>query len=98
MQDLDPVETQEWLDALESVLDREGEDRAHYLMTRMGELATRSGTPLPYGITTPYRNTIPVTREAKMPDTFPPLPPARRSMTSASTTSSRLRPKSMAAT
>ncbi|MCQ4294195.1 pyruvate dehydrogenase (acetyl-transferring), homodimeric type [Pseudomonas stutzeri] len=67
MQDLDPVETQEWLDALESVLDREGEDRAHYLMTRMGELATRSGTPLPYGITTPYRNTIPVTREAKMP-------------------------------
>ena len=43
MQDLDPVETQEWLDALESVLDNEGEDRAHYLMTRMGELATRSG-------------------------------------------------------
>jgi len=26
MQDLDPVETQEWLDALESVLDKEGED------------------------------------------------------------------------
>ena len=67
MQDLDPVETQEWLDALESVLDKEGEDRAHYLMTRMGELATRSGTQLPYSITTPYRNTIPVTREARMP-------------------------------
>ena len=130
MQDLDPVETQEWLDALESVLDREGEDRAHYLMTRMGELATRSGTPLPYGITTPYRNTIPVTREAKMPgDLFmerrirslvrwnalamvmranlrtrtwvgisPPSPPARRSTTSASTISSRLPPKSTAAT
>ena len=62
MQDLDPVETQEWLDALESVLDKEGEDRAHYLMTRMGELATRSGSQLPYAITTPYRNTIPVTR------------------------------------
>ena len=31
MQDLDPIETQEWLDALESVLDKEGEDRAHYL-------------------------------------------------------------------
>ena len=59
MQDLDPVETQEWLDALESVLDKEGEDRAHYLMTRMGELATRSGSQLPYAITTPYRNTIP---------------------------------------
>jgi len=60
MQDLDPVETQEWLDALESVLDKEGEDRAHYLMTRMGELATRSGSQLPYAITTPYRNTIPL--------------------------------------
>ncbi len=67
MQDLDPVETQEWLDALESVLDKEGEDRAHYLMTRLGELATRSGSQLPYAITTPYRNTIPVTHEARMP-------------------------------
>jgi pyruvate dehydrogenase E1 component len=65
MQDLDPVETQEWLDALESVLDKEGEDRAHYLMTRMGELATRSGSQLPYAITTPYRNTIPLTHEAR---------------------------------
>lgn len=67
MQDLDPVETQEWLDALESVLDCEGEDRAHYLLTRMGELATRTGTQLPYAITTPYRNTIPVTKEVQMP-------------------------------
>jgi len=67
MQDLDPIETQEWLDALESVLDHEGEDRAHYLLTRMGELATRTGTQLPYAITTPYRNTIPVTHEAPMP-------------------------------
>ena len=67
MQDLDPVETQEWLDALESVLDKEGEDRAHYLLTRMGELATRTGTQLPYAITTPYRNTIPVGHEAMMP-------------------------------
>ncbi|TBU95802.1 pyruvate dehydrogenase (acetyl-transferring), homodimeric type [Stutzerimonas kirkiae] len=67
MQDLDPIETQEWLDALESVLENEGQDRANYLMTRLGELATRSGTQLPYAITTPYRNTIPVTHEARMP-------------------------------
>ncbi|MFC5698864.1 pyruvate dehydrogenase (acetyl-transferring), homodimeric type [Pseudomonas sp. GCM10022186] len=67
MQDLDPVETQEWLDSLESVLEYEGEDRAHYLLTRMGELATRGGTQLPYAITTPYRNSIPVTHEARMP-------------------------------
>ena len=36
-------------------------------MTRMGELATRSGAQLPYAITTPYRNSIPVTHEARMP-------------------------------
>ncbi|MFJ2493627.1 hypothetical protein ACIOV9_19075, partial [Pseudomonas iridis] len=41
MQDLDPVETQERLDALESGLDKEGAARAHYLLTRMGDLATR---------------------------------------------------------
>ena len=67
MQDLDPIETQEWLDSLESVLEVEGEDRVHYLMTRMGELATRSGSKLPHAITTPYRNTIPVAREARLP-------------------------------
>lgn len=65
--DIDPIETQEWLDSLESVLEREGEERAHYLMTRMGELATRGGAQLPYAITTPYRNTIPVTHEVPMP-------------------------------
>ena len=65
--DIDPLETQEWLDALESVLENEGEERAGYLIQRMGELASRSGTQLPYAITTPYRNTIPVTHEAQMP-------------------------------
>jgi len=67
MHDIDPVETQEWLDALESVLEKEGEERAHYLMTRLGELASRTGTQLPYAITTPYRNSIPLTHEARMP-------------------------------
>ncbi|WP_095192484.1 pyruvate dehydrogenase (acetyl-transferring), homodimeric type [Pseudomonas sp. Irchel 3A7] len=67
MKDLDPLETREWLDALESVLDNEGQDRAHFLLTRMGELATRDGAQLPYAITTPYRNTIPVSQQALLP-------------------------------
>ena len=67
MQDLDPIETQEWLDALESVLDKEGEDRAHYLMTRISELATRTGSQLPSAITTPSRTTTstPVPRNVR---------------------------------
>ncbi|MDY7220359.1 pyruvate dehydrogenase (acetyl-transferring), homodimeric type [Denitrificimonas sp. JX-1] len=67
MHDLDPVETQEWLDALESVQAHEGEERVHYLLSRLGELASRDGVRLPHAITTPYRNTIPVTHEARMP-------------------------------
>ncbi|MGY0218558.1 pyruvate dehydrogenase (acetyl-transferring), homodimeric type [Endozoicomonadaceae bacterium StTr2] len=65
--DIDPVETQEWLDALNSVLEQEGEDRAHYLLTRLAQTANQKGTQLPYAITTPYRNTIPPAKEAKMP-------------------------------
>ncbi len=65
--DVDPIETQEWLEALESVLEKEGEDRAHYLLTRLARYASRKGTQLPYAITTPYRNTIPSSREARMP-------------------------------
>ena len=65
--DIDPVETQEWLDALNSVLEQEGEDRAHYLLTRLAQTASQKGTQLPYAITTPYRNTIPPAKEAKMP-------------------------------
>ncbi|WP_069383356.1 pyruvate dehydrogenase (acetyl-transferring), homodimeric type [Halomonas caseinilytica] len=66
-EDLDPVETQEWLDSLESVLDREGEDRARYLMTRLADRYRRDGMQVPFSVTTPHRNTIPVHREAPMP-------------------------------
>ncbi|UYZ84055.1 pyruvate dehydrogenase (acetyl-transferring), homodimeric type [Entomomonas sp. E2T0] len=67
MQDLDPIETKEWVDSLESVVENEGEERAQYLMTRMGEWATRNGVKLPYSINTPYRNTIPLTEEPPLP-------------------------------
>ena len=67
MHDIDPIETQEWLDSLDSVLEKEGEDRAHYIMTRLSQHARGKGTQLPYAITTPYRNTIPPEKEARMP-------------------------------
>jgi len=66
-EDLDPVETTEWLDSLESVLDCEGEDRARYLMTRLADRVRRDGMQVPFSVTTPHRNTIPVHREAPMP-------------------------------
>ena len=65
--DIDPLETQEWLEAFESVIREEGIDRARYLLTRLNEKATRTGAPLPTSITTPFRNSIPVEDEPRMP-------------------------------
>ena len=66
-QDLDPAETQEWLDALEAVVDREGPERAHYLLERLVEKARRSGAYIPFSAQTSYINTIPVHLEARSP-------------------------------
>jgi len=66
-QDQDPIETSEWLEAIDSVIREEGIDRARFLLERLSERATRNGLPLPYAFVTPYRNTIPVNEEAKMP-------------------------------
>ncbi|RDB42957.1 pyruvate dehydrogenase (acetyl-transferring), homodimeric type [Halomonas sp. DQ26W] len=66
-EDFDPIETTEWIDSLESVLDREGEDRARYLLTRLADRLRRDGMQVPFSVTTPHRNTIPVHREAPMP-------------------------------
>ncbi len=67
MADSDGDETREWLDALEYVLDNAGVDRANFLLERLSARMTRTGARLPYTITTPYRNTIPASREAFMP-------------------------------
>ena len=66
-QDVDPQETKEWIDALESVLEEEGVERAHYLLEKLIDKARRSGAHLPYDATTAYINTIPVAQEPKMP-------------------------------
>ena len=63
--DIDPQETQEWLDALKAVLEQEGSERAHYLLERLIDKARRSGTNLPYSATTAYINTIPPHRQDK---------------------------------
>jgi pyruvate dehydrogenase E1 component len=65
--DIDPLETQEWLDALEAVLENEGTERAHYLIERLVDKARRSGAYLPFSANTAYLNTIPVTHQPKFP-------------------------------
>ena len=65
--DEDTLETQEWLDALEAVLDREGPERAHYLLERLIDVARRSGAYIPFSPNTAYVNTIPPHMEPAHP-------------------------------
>jgi pyruvate dehydrogenase E1 component len=68
--DTDELETQEWLDALESVIDREGTERAHFLLERLIDKSRRSGANLPYNANTEYVNTIPPHRETQAPGDY----------------------------
>jgi pyruvate dehydrogenase E1 component len=65
--DLDPVETREWLESIDSVLKSEGPERAHFLIDRMVEHARRSGAYLPYSPNTAYVNTIAVGKQPLYP-------------------------------
>ena len=65
--DDDHLETQEWLDALAAVLDREGPERAHYILERLIDLARRSGAHIPFSPNTAYVNTIPAALEPAYP-------------------------------
>ncbi len=68
--DVDPQETREWLEALEGVLEREGPERARYLIQTLIDRSRRSGSYLPFSATTEYLNTIPVERQARFPGDF----------------------------
>ncbi|MFT5644567.1 MAG: pyruvate dehydrogenase E1 component, partial [Janthinobacterium sp.] len=65
--DPDMQETGEWLAALESVLEKEGPERAHYLMERLVDLARRRGAQIPFSSNTAYVNTIPLHQEQHCP-------------------------------
>lgn len=65
--DTDIQETQEWVDSLNSVIESDGAERAHYLIEMMIDQARRSGSNLPYNATTSYVNTIPTHLQQKHP-------------------------------
>jgi pyruvate dehydrogenase E1 component len=65
--DSDPGETQEWLDALMAVIEREGPERAHQLLERLIDTARQYGTEIPFSANTAYINTIPPDQEVRNP-------------------------------
>ena len=65
--DDDPQETQEWIEAIESVLAYEGPERAQFLLEQLVDTTRRRGGQLPFKATTAYQNTIPTHHEVPHP-------------------------------
>ena len=65
--DTDPVETQEWLESIGSVLRVHGPERAHFLLERLIDFTRRSGAYLPFKPNTAYVNTIATGQEKEYP-------------------------------
>jgi len=67
LDDIDPTETQEWLDALDGVLASEGPVRTRQLVERVVERAQTGGAQVELGVQTPYVNSIPTAQQPMMP-------------------------------
>src|SRR5947199_5043543 len=65
--DVDAVETSEWLEAVDAVVEHDGPERAREILTQVVERAQSAGTGPIATLNTPYVNTIPPEREAQLP-------------------------------
>jgi pyruvate dehydrogenase E1 component len=65
--DVDPEETQEWLDSLDGVIDGSGRRRARYVMRKLLERARERQVGVPSLTATDYINTIPPESEPWFP-------------------------------
>lgn len=65
--DIDPIETREWLDALQAVVKSDGEERAAFLLQQLLNNASANGVKMPAARHTPYRNTIKTFEEKIIP-------------------------------
>ena len=65
--DLDPEETREWLESIDSVIKAQGAGRAHFLLERLIDFTRRSGAYLPFKANTAYVNTISPGQEQEYP-------------------------------
>ncbi|MGA1545292.1 MAG: pyruvate dehydrogenase (acetyl-transferring), homodimeric type, partial [Saprospiraceae bacterium] len=60
-------ETREWLEALDDLVQSEGSEKASFILSKLAERLTQKGTIPSFNLTTPFRNTIPISEEARMP-------------------------------
>jgi pyruvate dehydrogenase E1 component len=67
LEDVDPIETREWIESIDSVLKTQGAERAHYLLEQLIDYTRRSGKYLPFRPNTAYVNTISPGHEPSYP-------------------------------
>ena len=65
--DVDPAETGEWLDALDAVVHADGKERAQYLFDRLADHALTRGVQSARARITPYRNTVALSAQPPYP-------------------------------
>ncbi len=66
-EDIDPTETREWLESIDSVMRAQGPERAHFLLEKLVDFTRRSGAYLPFKPNTAYLNTISKAQEPEYP-------------------------------
>ena len=62
--DIDPIETKEWLESISAVLERDGKHRAQFLIKELIDHSYKEGSDLVLSRNTPYINTISPESEA----------------------------------
>src|SRR3989440_9384815 len=65
--DIDPAETREWVDSLDSVVDQRGRPRARFLLARLMARAPELQVGVPAMVSSDYINTIPPEEEPGAP-------------------------------
>ena len=65
--DIDSLETKDWIESLSAVIEKDGNQRAHFLIKELINKAYKEGANIPYTQNTPYINTIPPEAEVKSP-------------------------------
>ena len=58
--DIDPIETQEWIDSIKSLIHHSGSERAHFILDKLISYSRRNGIRMPFQANTDYVNTIPL--------------------------------------
>jgi pyruvate dehydrogenase E1 component len=66
-EDIDPIETKEWLDAFNSLVKHEGPERAQFIIDKLLSRAANKGVKTAAAVTTPYQNTIPAAAQPEYP-------------------------------